>query len=67
MGAGERVDAIDLDKTEPAENAIEVAAPASAGARLQQEMPVQKQAACALIVEDRAGHRATLSPIIRVE
>jgi hypothetical protein len=61
--AGERVHAVDLDETEVVEHAIEIPAPSRARCRSQQQVPVQKQAAGALVVDEGACHSAKVSPI----
>ncbi|WP_371685653.1 hypothetical protein [Tropicimonas sp. IMCC6043] len=51
MGAGERVDAVDLDEAEFVKHAVQIIISPGAGSRAQQQVPVQKQAASTLIAQ----------------
>ena len=65
MCAGERVDAIDLNEPEGVKNTVQVRATAGARSRTKQQVLVQKQKACALIVQDWACHAFIIWPMLR--
>lgn len=65
MCAGERVDAVNLDETKSIKHSVKVIAFTGPRSRTQQQVLLQKQAAGALIVQKRACHRVTLSPMPR--
>ena len=58
MCTGERVDAVDLDETQVVQNTVEVGTVARPRPRSQQQVMGQKQATCALIVQDWSCHAA---------
>lgn len=58
MRTGERVDAVDLDETQVVQNTVEVGPVAGTRPGAQQQVMGQKQATCALIVQDWSCHAA---------
>jgi hypothetical protein len=65
MRAGQCVDAVDLDEPKILKHAVQVFSPAGSGAGGQQQVPDQKNAAGALVVQQGTAHSVTLSPMRR--
>ena len=59
----QRVDAVDLDKPQIVQHAVQVFAPAGAAARPQQSMPIKKKTPGVLIVHKEDGQRVMLSTL----